>query len=86
MRALILGYGHAGKAYALAISYLYDLCDVNIFDTDPDVLITPPFKRVESVDGDYDLVVVATPPDSHLEAVRQVLCLNAVTILSLIHI
>ena len=81
MKALILGYGHAGRAYGLAISHLYECCDVDVFDKNPNVVIAPPFKRVESLEGEYDLIVVATPPDSHFEAARAVLSLNAVTII-----
>lgn len=71
-RALIIGYGRAGKRHA-------KLCDEFGIDwhfTDIVPSSSPRYKSVANLAA-YDFAIIATPPDNHLEAIKN--CLDAGT-------
>lgn len=76
MRILIIGFGHAGKAYSSACLSTLRNCNVGVVDTDPTVQskVTRGVDFYTEVpDGSFDLVIVATPPSTHytvLKAIR----------------
>lgn len=77
MEVLVLGYGHAGKAYIAALERVAPNCKIFVTDIGPDVFVperylSPGRRKPEK----FDLVIIATPPNSHLEGVQQTLELS----------
>ncbi len=70
MRALIVGYGRAGRRHASTLRSLVpnmSVVAVDPFVIDDDVL----FPNLDiALKGKYDFAVICTPPDQHLEGIR----------------
>src|SRR3990172_6663983 len=78
MRALIIGYGHAGRRHGATLDKLgikWDYYDPNVsigaFPKEPGHIYT----KIEKIEGSYDFAIIATPPSLHLAQINQ--CLDA---------
>lgn len=75
MRALIIGFGHSGRAYLNACRAIGGFDAIHLTDIDPIAGSDLPEDVSFSTDlpkDKYDLAVVATPPASHLEVLSKV--------------
>lgn len=73
MKALIIGFGHAGKAYTAALEATFNDIQIHIEDNNP--LTEIPNKYVffeKNKQLFYDIAIVATPPSTHLVVMKKV--------------
>ena len=77
-RALIIGYGRAGRRHGATLDKLgikWDYYDpyvpIGAFPKEPGHIYT----KVEELKGSYDFAVICTPPNLHLDQIRT--CLDA---------
>ena len=72
MKALIIGFGHAGKAYTAALEATFNDIQIHIEDNNPLIEIPDKYLFFEkNKELFYDLAIVATPPDSHYEVMLE---------------
>ena len=75
MKAAIIGYGHAGQAYLSAFSALGMQEEIVLVDLDQSVRARVPTGvkfYTELPQGQFDIVIVATPPATHLGVLKGV--------------
>jgi len=72
MRALIIGYGRAGRRHATILKSL--ISDIQIFTMDSYVEDVSYSYLGNALKNDYDFAVICTPPNQHLSDIR--ICLS----------
>jgi hypothetical protein len=75
MRVAIIGFGHAGQAYLSALTHISPDSEVLIVDIDSSIRArVPNFASFDTKlhEAFYDLIVIATPPSSHLNDLKRV--------------
>ena len=80
--ALIMGFGHAGRAYCEALKSVQIDWTIDVFDPSPSAQMPAHVRRVE-LDAaiTYDLCIIASPPEFHLENVEYAVDISRVVIL-----
>lgn len=72
MKTLIIGFGHAGRAYAIALEAIFNDIQIHIEDINPCTEIPDKYVFFEKNKKHlYDLAVVATPPVSHYDVLLE---------------
>jgi len=73
MKALIIGFGHAGKAYTAALEATFNDIQIHIEDNNPRTEIPDKYVFFEkNKQLFYDIAIVATPPSTHLVVMKKV--------------
>ncbi len=75
MKTVIIGYGHAGKAYLAACLALGRHTEIVLVDRNPEVRMHVPegLRFYTSLPQEqFDLAIVATPPATHLDVLNAV--------------
>ena len=74
MEICIIGFGHAGKAYTEAFKGVINEAKISIIDTDPTVFIPEHYSKLDDISGlIFDVIVIATPPKTHLNVLASIL-------------